>query len=278
MFFSVKICVNTSSSTFGTNQTKKFFSTVSSVIGVNKKRTNSVVARLTQPTLRKEVKNEDNVVRTATQRLAYFFRVGNKEGRESHFRKLLAKRAKKANEQAKSVTSSENKTTGQNNERSSNTSLDGGESSISSRLKTFYLTATPFIGLKTRRRRRGNRVIHKIVPILRTRSERKSFRALSSSLRRTGRAVKPFARRLEDELESLYKSALSRENASVKQAVKAAQGRIATSSSQVVSSQTTQQGDSKTALSVGGVASQGATLLEKRDAIHKDALKARPHR
>ena len=120
-------------------------------------------------------------IRTATRRLTYFFRCGNKENMEGLLRQLFYRRAiisKKA--------------------------LKIGAGSTSSDLfQAFFLAATPFIGLKTRRRRRGKRLIVKLSPLERNRGERSSFVALSNTLQTSGAVSKSFVDRLERELETL---------------------------------------------------------------------------
>ncbi len=118
-------------------------------------------------------------IRTATRRLTYFFRRGNKAGRENRLRQLFERRAV-----AKQASSGTNVTS-------------------SDLFQSFFISATPFIGLKTRRRRRGKRVIVKLAPLERNRGERRSFIALSNTLHISGAASKPFVDRLERELEVL---------------------------------------------------------------------------
>ena len=118
-------------------------------------------------------------IRTATRRLTYFFRRGNKEGRESRLRQLFQRRAV------------------------AKQSVSGTNLTSSDLFQSFFISATPFIGLKTRRRRRGKRVIVKLAPLERDRGERRSFIALSNTLQISGAASKPFVDRLERELEVL---------------------------------------------------------------------------
>ena len=132
--------------------------------------------------------------RASSRRLPYFIRWGNKEKREGHFRRLIIKRER--------------------TNRVSSTLIKGGserrQTSISDLFEPFFHSATPFIALKalrSRRKRRGKRIITKLLPLDRVRSERKPFSALASILRITGRTPKPFNTRLEHELDSLYNAA-----------------------------------------------------------------------
>lgn len=121
--------------------------------------------------------------RTATSRVSYFFRKGGKENRERQLRGLFIRRAKK----------------GQNvvaTKSSVSTSV-----TTSQLFRSFFLSATPFIALKTRRQRRGKRVVAKVGPLDRERGERKSLVALSSRLQSEGAVKKSFPERLERELE-----------------------------------------------------------------------------
>ncbi len=120
-------------------------------------------------------------IRTATRRLTYFFRRGNKEGMENQLRNLFERRAIAAEKKKKGAI------------RLTSTDL----------FQAFFLSATPFIGLKTRRRRRGKRLIVKLAPLERNRGERSSFVALSNILQTAGAVSKPFSDRLERELEVL---------------------------------------------------------------------------
>lgn len=167
---------------------------------------------------------KNSPVHTATRSLAYFFRKGNKEVMESVFRDLIIKRSLKgkiAYSNSSTVTSERQQAT------------------VCDLFQSFFLSATPFIGLKTRRKRRGKRVISKLVPLDRSSSERKPFSVLSSILRTSGRATKPFANRLEHELESLYTVTRSR---------------------------------------VSGGTVVMSTLREKRDLIHRTAFASMPYR
>lgn len=112
--------------------------------------------------------------RTATRMLSYFFRRGQKESMENLLRQLIYRRAT-----GKIAVSTPNL------------------------FKSFFLSATPFVGLKTRRRRRGKRLIAKIAILERDRGERSSFVALANTLQLSGASSKPFIERLERELESL---------------------------------------------------------------------------
>jgi hypothetical protein len=119
-----------------------------------------------------------SALNTASKRLNYFFRKGQKGITESKRRIRLTERAKK-----KLSISAE------------------GTNKISSRFKSFFISATPFIGLKTRRLRRGKRVINKIFALTRDRSQRKAFSEFASPFFTTGRSKKPLRTRLEQELD-----------------------------------------------------------------------------
>jgi len=109
----------------------------------------------------------------------------------------------------------------------------------------FFKVATPFIGLKTRRKRRGKRIIHKLRPLDRARSERKPFGTLASLLRTSGKTAKPFIVRLEQQLDKLYSTSL----------VPSTRRSAAASSSR-----------------------EDSPLRDKRDEIHRTAFYARPYR
>lgn len=155
---------------------------------------------------------------TPTRRLTQFIRRGNKEGVEISLSRLL---------KTHKIWKGANPTPVKSNV-------------VADPFQTIFLTATPFIGLKTRRRRRGKRLVAKIIPLERTRSERRAFLALSKSLEVTGSVSKPFSSRLARELETL--------------SGKSAQGT-----------------DAKT---VGS----SSAIREKRDEIHKLAFSSRPPR
>jgi hypothetical protein len=126
-------------------------------------------------------------VSTASNRLNYFFRQGQKNTIEVKRRTRFVQRAIK-----KPVVNVE------------------GATKMSSRFKSFFISATPFIGLKTRRRRRGKRVINKVTTLTRRRSQRKSFLEFASSVCVDGRSKKPLRTRLESELETLYANSRKR--------------------------------------------------------------------
>jgi len=120
-------------------------------------------------------------VKTASNRLSYFFRRGKKAATETKRRARFTKRAMK------------------------NSNLNTKEeNTLHSRFKSFFIYATPFIGLKTRRMRRGKRIINKVITLTRSRSQSKSFLEFTSTICVSGRSTKPFRMRLENELETLY--------------------------------------------------------------------------
>ncbi len=157
-------------------------------------------------------------IRTATQRLTYFFRCGKKEVREGQLRQLFKRRALDVGKQDHNVAGQ--KTT--------------------ELFQQFFLAATPFIGLKTRRRRRGKRVVIKLVPFSQNRGERRSFVRLSNALRVSGAVSKPFVDRLERELEVFALNS-----------------------------------GSSTGVASG---SSSNVIRDKRDEVHKLAYSARPYR
>jgi len=118
-------------------------------------------------------------VNTATNRIQYLFRKGNKTTTEAKRRNRIKDRALKK------------KRIDQNKQ-------------IGSRFDNFFISATPFVGLKTRRRRRGKRVINKVIAFTRMRSRRKAFLEFVSSFYFSGRTKTPLINRLEQELETLY--------------------------------------------------------------------------
>ena len=127
-------------------------------------------------------KTNFSAVNTATNRLTYLFRKGQKGTTETKRRERLKQRARKK------VTS------------------DSVENvnSISSRFKSFFISTTPFIGLKTRRIRRGKRTRSKVIALTRIRCQRKSFMEFSSIFYSSNRSKKPLISRLELELDSMY--------------------------------------------------------------------------
>lgn len=167
-----------------------------------------------------------STVRTSSRSLAHFFRKGNKENREIQFRHLIINRESKK----RSI-------------RFNNVMPKRVQPTVTELFKPFYFSATPFIGLKTRRKRRGKRIIHKLSPLDRARSERKPFVALSSILRSSGRAAKSFKTRLEQELDTLY---------SVSRTLRVPADR--------------------------GLSSSTSTLRDKRDLLHRTAFYAMPRR
>jgi hypothetical protein len=130
-------------------------------------------------------------VNTASNRLNYFFRRGQKGAIEGKMRSMFIERAVKKPAATQEITNK-----------------------FSTRFKSFFISATPFIGLKTRRRRRGKRVVNKVITLTRRRSQRKSFLEFASRICVSGRSKKPFRSRLEGELETLYSNSRKRNLAS----------------------------------------------------------------
>ena len=168
--------------------------------------------------------NPATISRASSRRLSHFCRRGKKETREAHIRTLVRERERGI----KTSTS-----------RLPEGHFDENSKIASSNLfEPFFKVATPFIGLKTRRKRRGNRVIHKLMPLDRSRSERKPFVALAAIMRTSGKTAKPFYRRLGQQLEKLYNSSVARR----------------------------------------ANAREVSPLQEKRDEVHRTAFDARPYR
>ncbi len=165
--------------------------------------------------------------RIATRRLSFFIRKGNKSGRERIFRDLVFKRIDTAPKKKNKY-------------------------SLPFIFKSFFISATPFIGLKTRRRRKY--IKHKLVPSDRSRGERKSLNVFSAQLHSHGAVSKPFVARLNAELESVadsYIKGKEKQKRNVRQV-------------------------KKNTVSVQSNVSN--TFREKRDEIHKLAYKSRPYR
>jgi hypothetical protein len=119
---------------------------------------------------------------TATNRINYFVRRGQKMSIETKIRIRFTKRA--------FINTNKDKT-----------------KKIASRFNAFFIHATPFIALKTRRIRRGKRIVHKVKILNRIQGQRKSFIAFSSLVRTSGRSKKPLRHRVEHELDRLFSSA-----------------------------------------------------------------------
>jgi hypothetical protein len=132
--------------------------------------------------------NKKQSVFTATNRMNYFVRRGQKMSIETKMRIRFTKRA----------------LTNTTNIR--NTNKDHTKK-IASRFNAFFIHATPFIALKIRRIRRGKRTVHKVTTLNRIQGQRKSFIAFSSLVRTSGRSKKPLRHRVEHELDTLFSSA-----------------------------------------------------------------------
>jgi len=129
--------------------------------------------------------NKKQSVFTATNRMNYFVRRGQKMSIETKMRIRFTKRA---------FTNTRN------------TNKDHTKK-IASRFNAFFIHATPFIALKIRRIRRGKRTVHKVKTLNRIQGQRKSFIAFSSLVRTSGRSKKPLRHRVEHELDTLFSSA-----------------------------------------------------------------------
>jgi hypothetical protein len=122
-------------------------------------------------------------VQTVTDITSYFFRKGKKSSIEKNtfmIFKNYALRKNKAKE----------------NNMPQPTMFDFFES--------FFISATPFIGLKTRRKHRGNLVINKVVALAPSVIKRKSFSSFSSIINTSKNSSKPFTYRFFNELNNLY--------------------------------------------------------------------------
>jgi len=73
---------------------------------------------------------------------------------------------------------------------------------IANLFKTFYTVTTPFIGLKTRRKRRGKSVLNKLRPLRQIKGERIAIVSLSQTVC-SSNTNKAFSIRLEQELKSI---------------------------------------------------------------------------
>ena len=130
---------------------------------------------------------------TATSMIKYFFRKGNKVSTETAIRKRFKGYAKKA----------------------PNTLPDHPQPKRTSLFKSFFISATPFIGLKTQGKRRGKIVKHKVATLSSGARGRKSFLEFSSMVCTSGRAAKPFISRFYSELNTLYTYSHKRSSGSV---------------------------------------------------------------
>jgi len=115
---------------------------------------------------------------TATYIIKYFFREGKKISTERHRRHMFKKYAINSSNQSNSV-------------------------KRASLFDSFFVSATPFVGLKTRRKRRGKVVQNKVIALSSIVIKRKSFRAFSSIVCISGRSSKPFRSRFFSELNTL---------------------------------------------------------------------------
>jgi len=111
--------------------------------------------------------------RTASFILFYLFRHGHKENIEKLFHDIIKKRAKKT--------------------RSNSFKM----------FQSFFLNATPFIGIKTRRKRRGNMIRHKLKLLDRSQCEAKAFSLLSKIIFKSTGKSKKLISSIESQLESL---------------------------------------------------------------------------
>ncbi len=122
-------------------------------------------------------------VQTVTDITSYFFRKGKKSSIEKNTFLIF-----------KNYALRKNKT--KENNMPQPTMFDFFES--------FFISATPFIGLKTRRKHRGNLVINKVVALAPSVIKRKSFSSFSSIINTSKNSSKPFTYRFFNELNNLY--------------------------------------------------------------------------
>ena len=175
----------------------------------------------------------------ATRRLSFFFRKGKQSGRESIFRNFVINRANSFVQ--KKI-----------------------QYKTSFFFKSFFNIATPFVGLKTRRRRK--RIVYKVVLLERDRGVRKALGALSSIFQSQGFVSKPFEDRLKGELESIADTYIK--------------GRAKPYRNKLSGRMGKQKHKQKQAIASNSVQSQNAisSIREKRDEMHRLALQAAPYR
>jgi len=155
----------------------------------NPKMASSRASLINQEKLRASISN-NTFIGTASGRLYYFFRLGKLATVENKRRARFIERAiKKPMRQSTAISNS---------------------IKFMYRFKSFFISATPFIGLKTRRMRRGKRVRNKVTVLTRRRSRRKSFLEFASTVYVSGRSAKPFNSRLENALELMHINHLKR--------------------------------------------------------------------
>ena len=70
--------------------------------------------------------------------------------------------------------------------------------------ESFFISATPFLGLKTRRKHRGNVIINKVVALSPSIIKRKSFSSFSSMLKNSKNSTKSFKECFFSEINNLY--------------------------------------------------------------------------
>ena len=117
----------------------------------------------------------------ATSRIKYFFRKGNKISTEVARRNIFKEYSMKKNKASVSV-----------------------QPKIISIFESFFISATPFIGLKTLGKRRGKITQHKVITLSPLSIGRKSIIDFSSRISISGRTSKPFIDRFYGELNTLY--------------------------------------------------------------------------
>jgi hypothetical protein len=122
-------------------------------------------------------------VQTVTDITSYFFRKGKKSSIEKNTFLIFKNYALRKNK-------------GKESNIAEPTMFDFFES--------FFISATPFIGLKTRRKHRGNLVINKVVALGPSVIKRKSFSSFSSRINSSKNSSKPFTHRFFNELNNLY--------------------------------------------------------------------------
>jgi len=118
----------------------------------------------------------------ATSRIKYFFRKGNKISTEVARRNIFKEYSIKKNKSSGGVV----------------------QPKMISIFKSFFISATPFIGLKTLGKRRGKITQHKVITLSPLSIGRKSIIDFSSRIAISGRTSKPFIDRFSGELNTLY--------------------------------------------------------------------------
>ena len=118
----------------------------------------------------------------ATSMIKYFFRKGNKISTEVAMRNIFKEYSMKKNKSSVGIV----------------------QPKMINRFESFFISATPFIGLKTLGKRRGKVTQHKVITLSPLSIGRKSIIDFSSMISISGRTPKPFIARFSGELNTLY--------------------------------------------------------------------------